>query len=565
MGLGRAGRLLLLLAALAPGLVAGPPARGAAPGPVRGMVAAQEARAAEAGARVLREGGNAVDAAVATAFVLAVTHPVAGNLGGGGFLLWRGGDGAAEVHDFRETAPAAARPDMWLRNGAYDRAEHHDSLRAVGVPGTVAGLHAAWKARGRLPWARLLEPARRMAAEGLEVTPVLAASLRKHLPEFRRHGPTLAAFTKGGRPLEPGDRWIQPGLARTLARLQKDPADFYRGRTARLLVRMMAREGGLVRAGDLRAYRSEVRPALGGTYRGFQVLTVPPPSGGGIALLEMLNILEGWDLASMDPASPDRAHLLAEAMRAAYRDRARFVGDPAFAPPIPVARLVSKDHAADLRKAIDPSRAGRSTLEGFETPEGGHTTHLSVVDRDGAAVSLTYTLEDHYGVKRVVPGAGFLLNNELGDFNAVPGLTDATGRIGTPANLARPGARPLSSMCPAILLEEGRVFMVTGSPGGRTIPNTVLQTILGVVDHRRSAQAAVDALRIHHQWLPDRILLEPGVSYPAGFEADLRTKGHRVELREERQGAAQVIVVRNGIPEGGADRTRWAESAAVSE
>lgn len=561
MGFSRAALGVLLLAGLgACPAFAAPQSR-----PARGMVVAQEARAAEAGAQVLREGGTAADAAVATAFALAVTHPVAGNLGGGGFLLWRGPDGAAEVQDFRETAPSAARPDMWVRDGVYDRAEHHDSLRAVGVPGTVAGLHAAWKSRGRLPWARLLEPARRMAAEGIPVTPTLSASLKRFLPRFREHPPTLAVFTKDGRPLEPGDRWVQPDLARTLARLQRDPGDFYRGRTATLLVRMMRKEGGLIRQRDLASYRPVPRLALRGAYRGREVLTVPPPSGGGLALLEMLNVLEGFDLPAMDPASPARAHLLAEAMRAAYRDRARYVGDPAFAPAIPAGRLLSKAYAEALRRAIAPDRAGRSSQEGLDAPEPEHTTHLSVVDREGGAVSLTYTLEDHYGVKRVVPGAGFLLNNELGDFNAVPGLTDATGKIGTAPNLARPGARPLSSMCPTILVEEGRVFMVTGSPGGRTIPNTTLHTILNVVDHGMDAQAAVDALRFHHQWLPDRILLEPGAAYAPGFEAALRALGHRVELREERQGAAQVIVVEGGLPKGGADRTRWAESAAVAE
>ncbi|MFN8010722.1 MAG: gamma-glutamyltransferase [Holophagaceae bacterium] len=562
MGLGRTVGVLVLQAVLAAGTPAAAP-RGT--GLPRGMVVAQERRAAEAGAQVLREGGNATDAAVATAFALAVTHPVAGNLGGGGFLLWRGAGGEAEVLDFRETAPALARPDMWVRNGAYDASEHHDSLRAVGVPGTVAGLRAAWEARGRLPWARLLEPARRMAARGIAVTPALSASLRRYLPAFRRHTPTWAAFTRRGRPLEAGAVWVQRDLARTIARLQRDPSDFYRGRTAALITRMMAREGGLLRSGDLAAYRPERRAPLAGSYRGLGVVTVPPPSGGGIALLEMLNILEGFDLASPGPASPERAHLLAEAMRAAYRDRARFVGDPAFAPAIPVARLISKDHADRLRSGIDPARAGRSSPEGLDVPEGEHTTHLSVVDRDGGAVSLTYTLEDHYGVKRVVPGAGFLLNNELGDFNAVPGLTDATGRIGTPANLARPGARPLSSMCPVILLKDGKVLLVAGSPGGRTIPNTVLQVVLNVVDHRMDPQAAVDAPRFHHQWLPDRILLEPGVDYPAGFEAGLRGKGHAVELRSERQGAAQAILLVDGQPAGGADRTRWAESAAVAE
>jgi gamma-glutamyltranspeptidase/glutathione hydrolase len=530
------------------------------------MVVAQDGSAAEAGAQVLREGGTAMDAAVATAFALAVTHPAAGNLGGGGFLLFRSADGRAEVFDFRETAPRKAHPAMWLKAGRYSSAEHHDSLRAVGVPGTVAGLHAAWKAGGRLPWARLLEPARRLAAEGFLVSPALSASLKKVLPDFRSHGPTLAAFSQKGRPYEAGDRLRQPDLARTLARIQASgPDGFYRGETARLVERMMRREGGLLRRVDLAAYRVEVRVPLKGSYRGLEVLTVPPPSGGGLALLEMLNVLEGYDLGALGPLSPAAAHLTAEAMRSAFRDRARHVGDPACAPPIPVDRLLSKNYAAELRAAIDPERAGRSSLEGFETGEREHTTHLSVVDRGGNAVSLTYTLEDSYGVKRVVPGAGFLLNNELGDFNAVPGRTDATGKIGTPANLARPGARPLSSMSPAILVREGRPFMITGSPGGRTIPNTTLGTILNVVDFGMAAQGAVDAPRFHHQWFPDRIQIEPGVAYPPGLVEALRARGHRVEERETRQGAAQVIVVREGEARGGADAARWADSAVAAE
>ncbi|MBK8727698.1 MAG: gamma-glutamyltransferase [Holophagaceae bacterium] len=553
-----------LLAGPAADPVAGPSRN--LPGLLRGMVVAQERQAAEAGAQVLREGGTAIDAAVATAFALAVTHPVAGNLGGGGFLLARSANGAAQVYDFRETAPGRARPGMWLRAGRYDQREHHDSLRSVGTPGSVAGLHAAWKAGGRLPWARLVEPARKLAAEGFIVSPTLSDSLKQSLPAFRKHGPTLAVFSRKGRPFEPGERLRQPDLARTLARIQiEGPEDFYRGRTARLLVRMMVKEGGLLRRRDLAGYRVEVRAPLAGTYRGHEVLTVPPPSGGGIALLEMLNTLEGYDLAARGPLTTEGSHLVAEAMRAAYRDRARFVGDPAFAPAMPVERLISKAYAAELRSAIDPQRALRSSLEGFETGEPEHTTHLSVVDREGNAVSLTTTLEDYYGLKRIVPGAGFFLNNEMGDFNAVPGRTDATGMVGTAPNLSRPGARPLSSMSPTLLVKDGGVFLVTGSPGGRTIPNTTLHTILNVVDAGLDAQAAVDAPRFHHQWFPDRVQVEPGARYPPGFLDALRAKGHRVVERETRQGVAQVILVRRGQPSGGADGSRGADSAAVAE
>lgn len=532
--------------------------------PDRGMVVAQERRAAEAGAQVLREGGTAVDAAVATAFALAVTHPIAGNLGGGGFLLHRRADGRAEVIDFRETAPATAHPRMWLKEGCYDAALHHDSLHAAGVPGTVAGLYRAWKRHGRLSWPRLLAPAIRLAEEGFPVSPTLADSLAGFLPAFRAHGPTLAQFSKDGEALQAGDTLRQPELARTLRRLAaKGPRDFYRGETARLLLAQMVSEGGLITARDLAAYRAVLRKPLRGSFRGHEVLTVPPPSGGGIVLLSLLNQIEGDDLA--DLPEPERLHLMAEAMRRAFADRARWVGDPAFNPALPVARLISKPYGAALRRSIDPGKAtvsepGRMTF----LAESEQTTHLSVVDRRGHAVSLTYTLEDHYGVKRVVPGAGFLLNNELGDFNAGPGLTDAAGLIGTEPNLARPGQRPLSSMCPAILSKGGRVVLVTGSPGGRTIPNTVFQTVLQIVAFGRDAQAAVDAPRIHHAWLPDRLDLEAGRFTEATRKA-LEAKGHRLGERA-RTGVAQVIRRRSdGRLEGGADALRWAESAVVRE
>lgn len=537
----------------------------------RGVVVAQERLAAEAGARVLGAGGTATDAAVATAFALAVTHPIAGNLGGGGFLLSSAPGGPAEFLDFRERAPRSARPDMFLRAGTYDSNLHHDSSWSVGVPGTVAGLHLAWKRHGKLPWRRLLAPAIELARDGIKVSPDLAGSLAEFLPEFALHPPTLNQFSKQGRPLAPGDLLRQPELARTLERIAASgPDDFYRGRTARLLVAAMKRQRGLITAQDLRDYRPVVREPLRGSYRGLEILTAPPPSGGGMVLLQVLNILEGQDLKALGPAA--RIHLMAEAMRRAYADRARWIGDPDFAQDLPTGRLVSKDYAAELRRGIRMDRASVSDPARFEwPPESQETTHLSVLDRAGRAVSLTYTLEDNYGLKRIVPGAGFLLNNEMGDFNAGPGLTDRKGLVGTEANLAAPGKRMLSSMTPTILVHAGKVVLVTGSPGGRTIPNTVLQTILGVVDFGLDAQGAVDAPRMHHQWLPDRILVEQGALAPE-VRAALEKLGHVVAERplkgsHERatQGSAQIILVKDGKVQGGADRKRAADSAAVAE
>nr|WP_275975862.1 gamma-glutamyltransferase [Geothrix terrae] len=528
------------------------------------MVVSQERLASEAGAEVLREGGSAVDAAVATAFALAVVHPAAGNLGGGGFLLSRPTRGQASFIDFREVAPASAHPRMWLKaDGTYDEAKHHDSLASVGVPGTVAGLREAWRREGRLPWARLVEPAIRLAREGFVLSENQAASLAEQLPAFARHAPTLAQFSRKGSPLRAGDRLVQRDLARTLRRLAKDWTDFYRGRTAALIARDMAANGGPITAADLRGYRPVRREPLGGTYRGFELLAAPPPSSGGQVLIESLNLLEGFDLKAAGPGSPAAVHLAAEALRRAFADRAQFLGDPAFNPGIPLDRLLSKAHAAELRATIQPDRASVSDPARFSWElDRPHTTHLSVLDREGSAVSLTYTLEESYGLKRIVPGAGFLLNNELGDFNAVPGLTDATGRIGTPPNLARPGQRPLSSMCPVILVKDGSVLMVSGSPGGRTIPATVLATVLNVVDFGMDARAAVDAPRIHHQWLPDRIQVE--ATLPAATQEALKKMGHALK-DVPKQGCAQVILVRHGQAEGAADTLRWSDSGAVGE
>lgn len=531
---------------------------------LRGVVVSQERLASEAGAQVLREGGTAVDAAVATAFALAVVHPAAGNLGGGGFLLSRSTSGQARFLDFREMAPASAEQRMWLKaDGTYDEARHHESLAAVGVPGTVAGLRAAWRRDGRLPWARLLRPAIRLAQEGFVLTENQAASLEKQLPEFRKHAPTLAQFSRAGEPLRAGDRLVQRDLARTLARLSKDWTDFYHGATAELIAREMRAGGGLITAADLRAYRPLWRQPLRGDYRGLAVLAAPPPSSGGQVLIETLNLLESYDLKAAGPASATTVHLASEALRRAFADRAQFLGDPGFNPDLPLARLLSKEHAAALRTTIRPDRASTSEPGRFTWPtERPDTTHLSVLDRKGNAASLTYTLEDSYGLKRIVPGAGFLLNNELGDFNAEPGLTDAAGRIGTAPNLAQPGKRPLSSMCPVILVKDGAVLMVSGSPGGRTIPATVLNTVLNVVDFGMDARAAVDAPRFHHQWLPDRIQVEANL--PTVTRAALKAMGHALK-EVEKQGCAQVILVRQGRPEGAADIRRWPDSGVAME
>lgn len=531
--------------------------------PASGLVVAQERHAAAVGAQILKEGGNAVDAAVGTAFALAVTHPIAGNLGGGGFLLLRLGKGRAEVIDFRETGPTGSHPRMFLKDGRYDEALHHESYLSVGVPGTVKGLYLAWQRHGKLPWKRLVEPARRLAEEGFPLGEALASSLLEYLPLLEKNPAARAQFTRNGQPLAPGSILRQIDLARTLARIAKDgPDGFYKGETARLIVQEMEAHGGLITAKDLTGYRPVIRKPLQGNYRGVDVLCMPPPSGGGIALLEMLNQLEGFDLKTLGQDSPTVQHLKAEAMRRAFADRARWIGDPAFNPDIPLQRLGSKAYGAQLRQSINPEQASVSSPESFTwAKESEETTHLSVVDSQRNAVSLTYTLEDNFGSRIVVPGAGFLLNNEMGDFNGEPGRSDATGLIGTKPNIAEPRKRMLSSMCPTILARKGKLFMVTGSPGGRTIPNTTLQTILNVVDFGMEAQAAVDAPRIHHQWLPDEIALERGRVPQQQVEA-LKALGHTISERR-RIGVAQIIVVGpDGNLHGGADVTRWSESAA---
>jgi len=540
----------------------------AASHPVRartGIVASQNFIASHVGMDVLMEGGNAVDAAVATAFALAVTHPAAGNIGGGGFLVYRRAGGEAVAYDFRETAPAGASPAMFLQDGKYDADRHHHSYLSVGVPGTVAGLHLAWKEQGKLDWSRLLEPAIFLAREGFMVTDGLARSLRQVLPEMKLYPASVAQFSRAGTPYEAGDLLRQADLARTLERIaDRGREGFYEGETARLIEREMQAHGGLITQADLKAYAPRRREVLRGTYRGYEVLTMPPSSSGGACLLEMLNVLEGYDLAAKGFGSAATVHLITEVMRRAFADRARYLGDPEFNPGMPLARLISKEYATALRRTIRAERASTSSPQSFEWPaQSTQTTHLSVVDADRNAVALTYTLEDSYGVKAVVPGAGFLLNNEMGDFNAGPGLTNAEGLIGTPPNLAAPGKRMVSSMTPTILAKGGKVFMVIGSPGGRTIINTVLLTTLNVVDFGMNIQEAIDAPRFHHQWLPDVLRYERYGLSPDTL-ALLTRMGHAARESEQPQGAAQGVVydAKEDLLEGGADH-RAPDSAAI--
>jgi gamma-glutamyltranspeptidase/glutathione hydrolase len=521
-----------------------------------GVVVTVSGPATDVGVAVLKDGGNAVDAAVATAFALAVTWPEAGNIGGGGYMVVVG-SGEPKVFDFRETAPAAAERDMFVKPS--DRSAH----RRVGVPGTVRGLELAHKKLGTKPWKSLISPAIQLARDGFTLDAATARSLNGVLrsakgdaaAELRR------VFGKTDGQWKAGDVLKQPDLAQTLERVaEKGAAGFYTGETADLIAAEMRRGGGLITKDDLAGYQAIERKPLHGTYRGFDVYGVPPSSSGGTCVIEMLNVLEQFDLRRHDRWSPETLHLMIEAMRRAYRDRAAFVGDPGFNK-IP-AQLTAKDYAKDLANKIDPAKATPSSELAGDVKiagEGGSTTHFSVIDKDRIAVSMTFTLEDSFGGKVVVKDGGFLLNDEMNDFNWLPGVTDRTGRIGTPANLVAPGKRMLSSQSPTITARDGKVILVTGSPGGRTIPNTVLNILVNVIDFGMDARQAVDAPRIHHQWLPDRVSVESALAkqHSAAVER-LKAMGHTVKSETERQGDAHTIMVdvKTGKITGAADGRR---------
>lgn len=508
-----------------------------------GMVSSASRLASEAGVEALRNGGNAVDAAIATAFALAVTWPSAGNIGGGGFLVYHGSDGHATAFDFREKAPLAATEQMYLGvDGRVVNNSNHFGPLAVGVPGTVAGLWKAHQELGSLPWADLVAPAVALAREGIPITYTLQRSFAGNQRRFQQYPSSAAVFAKAdGSLYEMGDTWVQPDLAATLELIRDNGRDgFYAGENARRLAQFMADIGGLITEEDLAGYEAVEREPIRGNYRGHEIVSMPPPSSGGVVLVEMLNILEGYDLAAMGHNSAEYLHVLTETMRRAYADRAEHLGDPDFNEGMPLERLTSKEYAEELRNTIDLERASNSDPELFaQAYESEETTHFSVVDRDGNMVSLTYTLEFGYGSAIVVEGGGYLLNNEMGDFNAVPGVTDANGLIGTPPNLIRPGKRPLSSMTPTIVAFDGQPLFAVGSPGGKTIINTVLQLVLNIIDHDYNIAESVEAPRIHHQWLPDVTSAEPN-ALSADTMRLYEAMGHSLMSRGS-QGAAMGV------------------------
>lgn len=553
---------ILLLASLSLPAATSHPVRGQ-----NGVVSSSSAIASAAGVEILKQGGNAVDAAIATAFAEAVTWPTGGNIGGGGFLIYHGADGEATAFDFREKAPLASTRTMYLdEDGNVRDNSNHDSLLAVGVPGTVAGMELAHQRFGSLPWEDLLQPAIDLARDGIPISWYLHESFKALKPYWDRYPSSAKVFLReDGSFYQLGDTWRQPDLADTLKRIQKNGKDgFYRGETARLIADFMRKNGGIITLEDLEEYQAFEREPIRGTYRGYEIVSMPPPSSGGTVLVQMLNILEGFDLKEIGHNSAPYLHLLTEAMRRAYADRANFLGDPDFNEDLPVTKLISKEHAAAQRASIDLDYKSDSDPARFaQLYESEETTHFSVVDKDGNMVSVTYTLEYGYGSKAVVDGAGFLLNNEMGDFNARPGITLEDGTIGTDANLIRPQQRMLSSMSPTVVAIDGVPLFATGTPGGRTIINTVMQTILNVIDHEMNIAEALSAGRIHHQWLPDKTLIEGTLLSPDTlilYEA----RGHET-WNTSSIGAAMIVYrdPQTGVLSGAAD-PRATDGGAVA-
>lgn len=525
-----------------------------------GVVVAVSEPGAEAGLAILKQGGNAVDAAVATAFALAVTHPAAGNIGGGGFMVVHppkasGTDFksvllAPTVIEYRETAPAAATKTM------FKKGESPYTHRVVGVPGTVRGMALAHKQFGKLPWKTLVLPAVELAEKGYVLDKHHADSLNRMLAVTGKNAEFQRVFAKpDGTSWKPGDRHLQPDLARTLRLIAEEGPDaFYKGKIADLLVAEMKAGNGLIAKQDLADYAAMQREPIRGKYRGYDVYGPPPPSSGGTCLVQMLGILETFDLKKHDRFSPETLHLMTEAMRRCYYERALHLGDPAFTK-IP-EHLLTKNHIASLAKSIDPTKATRSENLSKDiklSPEGDSTTHFSIIDKNGMAVANTYTLEHGFGSRIVVKGAGFLLNNEMTDFNWRPGITTKAGGIGTEPNTIAPGKRMLSSQTPTILAKDGKVVLVTGSPGGRTIINTVLNIVVNIVDYEMPIQQAIDAPRLHHQWFPDEVKFE-GTKEHGDTISRLKAMGHRVSF--SRQGDAHSIWVnpKTGGYVGAADK-----------
>jgi len=534
------------------------------------MVASVHELASRAGIEIMRAGGNAVDAAVATGFALAVVHPQAGNLGGGGFLLLRNANGKTHFIDFREKAPAAAAAGMYLDaegNVIPDSSTESSVVgyKSTAVPGTVAGLVYAEKQYGKLSIEKVMAPAIKLARDGFRLAYEDTQDLKedRHLAQFPE---SKRIFLRDGNYYQPGELFKQPDLARTLERLAQDPDTFYHGAMAGELAAAIRKGGGLVTAADLAAYEVREREPIRGSYRGYEIISAPPPSSGGVALVEILNVLEGFKLGKLGNRSGEAIHLEVEAFRRAFYDRADFLGDPDYAK-IPVAQLIDKKYAAGWRESIDPN--GASASKKLKRPsfdllerqakalpaavrEPANTTHYSIVDSEGNAVAVTTTLNDSFGSRVTAEGLGFLLNDEMDDFTAKQGVPNAYGLIQGPTNAIGPGKRPLSAMTPTIVLKDGKLFLVLGSPGGPTIITTVANILVGVVDFGLDIQEAVNAPRFHHQWLPDEIRVEEGLS-PDTMNV-LRSKGH--ELRVDHfwgDGECIMIDLKSGERLGASD------------
>lgn len=503
-----------------------------------GAVVSDSGIASEVGAAILRRGGNAVDAAVATGFALAVTFPAAGNLGGGGFMIVRMADGRMVAIDYREVAPRKATKDMY-KNPA-------DSLTgylASGVPGTPMGMWEAHRKFGKLPWRDLVEPSVKLARDGFEVSNSLARELQGEASRFKRFPAAWSQFCRDGNFYKEGEKLRQPDLAKTFERIRDGGAKgFYEGPTAQLFDQAMRANGGLISAADLKAYKSVSREPLKGSYRGYDVITMPPPSSGGIALLQMLTMLRDDELIRTGFQSSATLHLMTEVMKRAFADRSMHLGDPDFVK-IPTSQLLDASYLKSRRASITDKATPSSQITGMNPATGGmHTTHYSVIDKDGNAVSNTYTLNTGYGSAVVIPGTGVLMNNEMDDFTTQPGKPNVFGLIQSEKNIVEPGKRPLSSMTPTILVKDGKVAFVIGSPGGPTIINTVFQTILNVVDFKMTIQQAVAAPRFHHQWLPDELRWET-FGLPTDVKIALEARGHKVASSSGRMGSCHCIAV----------------------
>lgn len=522
-----------------------------------GMVVSSDSLATKVGVEILKRGGNAVDAAVAVGFALAVTYPQAGNIGGGGFMVIKMANGETVTIDYREKAPIKAHEDMFLdESGNFVPEKSQIGHLSVGVPGSVAGLLLALEKYGTMSRKEVLNPAIELAEKGFIVNEGLARAFKNAFEHFKKFPSTMKYFSKNGEPYKEGDLLIQKDLAKVLKLIRDKGRDgFYKGKVADLIVAEMKRGGGIITHEDLEKYQPVIRKPVIGNYRGYEIISMGPPSSGGVCLIELLNILENFDLKKYGHNSSYTIHYLVEAMKRVYADRAEYLGDPDFVE-IPLDKLLSKEYAKEIASQIDTFFATPSSkiVRSVSPPQDGiHTTHYSVVDKWGNVVSVTTTINSYFGSMVAVDGAGFFLNNEMDDFSAKPGVPNQFGLLGNKANSIQPGKRMLSSMTPTIVLKNGKPFLVLGSPGGSTIITSVLQVILNVIDFGMNIQEAVDAPRVHHQWYPDEVYYEKR-GLPLDVIENLKKRGHKLVERHGFQGEVQAILIdENGIKYGAAD------------